>query len=301
MPGKDGEAGFGDELNPPEVWRQAFGERTEKEMRHVMITGAGSGLGLGMACRYLKRGSAVSVLDLQVRPDSQDQLNQAAREGGSHWAFFEMNITDDAAVSQAVSAAVARFSAPDLAINSAGVVINKTLAEMKPAEFRKVIDINLNGSLHFAAAVLPHLTRGARLALVASLAGITSNYAYSAYGASKFGVVGLATTLRYEYEPLGIKLSCICPPEVHTPLVDKERIDGNPISLELKKTAGCMDPDAACDQIVAGLDAGKWMIIPGALGKITGLVARHMPVLFNSYIQRMVKKLMKQYPVQNGA
>src|SRR3546814_2598867 len=55
-----------------------------------------------------------------------------------------------------------------------------------------------------------------RLALIASMAGLTSNYAYAAYGASKFGVVGLATTLRYEYEPLGIGISCICPPEVKT-------------------------------------------------------------------------------------
>ncbi|WP_290524248.1 SDR family NAD(P)-dependent oxidoreductase [Alcanivorax sp.] len=269
-------------------------------MNHVMITGGGSGLGLGMARRYLKRGISVSVLDLVVSNGNQGLLTQAANEGDSQWAFFEMDITDDAAVEQAVAAAVAKFSSPDLAINSAGVAINKTLADMKPVEFRKVIDINLNGSLHFASAVAPHLVPGSRLALVASLVGITSNYGYSAYGASKFGVVGLATALRYEYEPLGVKLSCICLPEVHTPLVDKERQEGNPISLALKKTAGCMDPDEACDQIVAGLDAGKWMVIPGALGKITGFVTRHMPGMFNGYIQMMVRKLMKQYPVQNA-
>ena len=269
-------------------------------MNHAMITGAGSGLGLGMACRYLKRGVCVSVLDLVVSNENQNLLTQAASEGGCHWAFFEMDITNDKAVRRAVAAAVQKFDSPDLAINSAGVAINKTLADMKPTEFRKVIDINLNGTLHFASAVLPHMQTGSRLALVASLAGITSNYGYSAYGASKFGVVGLATTLRYEYEPLGIHLSCICPPEVHTPLVDKERLEGNPIARELKKTAGCMDPDDACDQIVAALEAGNWMIIPSALGKITGFVARHMPGLFNSYIQMMVKKLMKQYPVQNA-
>ena len=267
-------------------------------MNHVMITGGGSGLGLGLACRYLRRGISVSVLDLSSNSENRSQLNQVADEGGSHWAFFEVDITDEAAVADAVTAAVQQFGRLDLAVNSAGVGMNKTLADMKPAEFRQVMDINLNGSLHFSSAVMPHVQQGGRLALVASLAAITSNYGYSAYGASKFGVLGLATTLRYEYEPLGIYLSCICPPEVHTPLVDKERLEGNPIARELKKTAGCMDPDDACDQIVAGLDAGKWMIIPGFLGKATGFVARHMPGLFNGYIQMMVKKLMKQYPVQ---
>ncbi|SDW27715.1 SDR family NAD(P)-dependent oxidoreductase [Marinobacter mobilis] len=267
-------------------------------MKHVMITGGGSGLGLGMAQRYLKRGVTVSVLDLLVNEENQAKLSKAAAEGKAQWAFFEMNITDDAAVAQAVAEAISQFGSPDLAVNSAGVVINKTVADMTPADFRRVIDINLNGSLHFASAVLPQMKKGARLALVASLAGITSNYGYSAYAASKFGVVGLATALRYEYEPLGIHLSCICPPEVHTPMVDKERLEGNPISLELKKTAGCMDSEDACDQIVAGLDGRQWMIIPSFTGKLTGFVARHMPGAFNAYIQMTVKKLLKQYPIE---
>ncbi len=266
-------------------------------MQHVMITGAGSGLGLGMAKRYLARGDCVSVLDLAISNAHRMQLDAAAHEGKGRWKFLQMDITDDEQVSAAVAQAVDHFSAPDLAINSAGVVLNKTIADMQPAEFRKVIDINLNGSLHFAQACVRFMRPGARLALVASLAGVTSNYAYSAYGASKFGVIGLATTLRYEYEVLGIRISCICPPEVHTPLVDGERLVGNPISLELKKTAGCMDPDDACDQIVAGLDAGRWMIIPSLAGKLTGFVARHFPGVFNGYIQMMVRKLSKQFPL----
>src|SRR3546814_18443523 len=94
--------------------------------------------------------------------------------------------------------------APQFAINSAGIIINKVLAETPAAEFSRGVDVNLNGSFNFAAAVLPTMGKGSRLALIASMAGLTSNYAYAAYGASKFGVVGLATTLRYEYEPLGI-------------------------------------------------------------------------------------------------
>ena len=54
---------------------------------------------------------------------------------------------------------------------------------------------------------------------------------------------------------------------------------------------------AACDQMFDGMDAGKWMIIPGAAGKLTGFVARHMPGVFNGYMQRVIRKLMKQYPV----
>jgi len=63
------------------------------------------------------------------------------------------------------------------------------------------VDINLKGSRNFAAAVLPHMASGSRLVLLASLAGLVGNYAYAAYNASKFGVVGLASALRIEYKP----------------------------------------------------------------------------------------------------
>ncbi|WP_166267175.1 SDR family NAD(P)-dependent oxidoreductase [Marinobacter caseinilyticus] len=267
-----------------------------KPLNHVMITGAGSGLGLGLALRYLKRGAAVSVLDLMLSDDRRTTLEAAARTGGAAWQFLPADVSDELALGHAVTAAVAAFGAPDLAINSAGVALNKAFSDTTAAEFRRVVGINLNGSFQFAAAVLPTLQPGGRLALVASLAGLISNYGYSAYGASKFGVVGLATTLRYEYEPLGIHLSCICPPEVDTPMVADERLHGNPVSLELKQFAGSLDTDVACDQMVAGLDAGRWMIIPGHSAKLTAGVARYLPGPFFAVMNRLVKRILARQP-----
>ncbi len=234
------------------------------------------------------------MLDLAVRDDARAILDAAARTGSSHRQLHQADITDAAQLSEAVISVVASFGLPDLAVNSAGILINKTVADMKPEEFHRLVNVNLNGSLNFSAAVAPHLRPGSRLALVASLAGYTSNYGYSAYGASKFGVIGLAWALRYEYEPLGVHISCICPPEVETPMVTAERQSGNPISLELKKTAGCMNPDDACDQIVAGLDAGQWMIIPSLAGKLTACAMRFVPGAFNWYMQRTIRGLMRK-------
>ncbi|MGP4843403.1 SDR family NAD(P)-dependent oxidoreductase [Marinobacter sp. 1Y8] len=269
------------------------------KLAHVLITGGGSGLGLGMACRYLKRGANISVLDLTVLDENAAILDSAAQEGQARWMFVKADVTDDAMMVQSVKEAVGQFGQPDLAINSAGIVMNKAMVDMQASEFRRVIDINLNGSFHFAAAVLPEMRPNGRLALVASLAGLTSNYAYSAYGASKFGVVGLATTLRYEYEHADIHISCICPPEVRTPLVDGERAHGNPVSLELKKIAGSMEANDACDQIVAGLDSGRWMIIPGLSGKATAAAARYLPGPFFGLMNRMVKRALIKYPAQS--
>ncbi|WP_323844564.1 SDR family NAD(P)-dependent oxidoreductase [Microbulbifer magnicolonia] len=261
-----------------------------KAWSHALITGAGSGLGLGIAIRLLRRGSKVSVLDLQVSEESSAQLDRAAREGAGEWQFLRIDITDAARVRDAVAEAVRAFGPPALALNSAGIIINRAVADLTAAEFRQVVNVNLNGSFHFAAAALPHMQRSARLALIASMAGLTSNYGYAAYGASKFGVVGLATTLRIEYEPLGIGISCICPGEVRTPMVNGENASGNPISLELKRLAGSLDVDTACDKILAGLDAGRWQIIPGARSKLTAFLNRHFPNVFYRFCRGLLRK-----------
>lgn len=267
---------------------------------HVIITGAGSGLGLGMAIRYLKRGCNVAVLDLALTAASNAQLDVAAKAANAVWQYYKADITDFNSLHVAVTRAVADFGAPILAINSAGVVLNKAFADMQPGDFSRVININLNGSNNFAAAVLPTMKVGSRLALMASLAGITSNYAYTAYAASKFGVIGLATTLRYEYQPLGIHISYVCPPEVRTPMVLQERENANPIAMDLKALAGSLNIDSACEQIVAGLDAGRWQIIPGLNARLTAWTARYLPAVFSFVMLKLIKRAMRKHGVASS-
>ncbi|WP_420496968.1 SDR family NAD(P)-dependent oxidoreductase [Spongiibacter nanhainus] len=263
------------------------------QLKHNLITGAGSGLGLGIACRLLRRGENVSVLDLVVPPTARASLNEAALQGQAKWHSVEMDIRDEANVQSAVAEAIALFGPPGLALNCAGIVLNKTISAMKGEEFALVVDINLNGSFYFVHAVLPHLLPGSRLALIASVAGFTSNYAYSAYGASKFGVIGLAKTLRYEYSDSGIGITCVCPPEVETPLVFKEREQGDPVALGIKALGGCLSADYACDKIVAGLDKGTWMIIPGRRAKGMVLLSRLLPETFHAVMAHHIRKLRR--------
>lgn len=262
-------------------------------MKHVLVTGAGSGLGLGFAERYLRRGHRVSVLDRLVGDEARARLDRA---GAGRWQAHTVDVTDEAGVHTVIAEAVAACGAPDLVVHCAGIVLNRAVADMQPGDFRRIVDVNLNGSFHVASAALRHMKPGSRLALVASMAGITSNYAYAAYGASKFGVVGLASTLRYEYAPRGIEISCICPPEVRTPLVTGERTPGNfnEISMALKDYAGSLDADVAIDAMIAGLDAGEWMIIPGLQAKAVALFSRHLPKPFFAFMEFMVGRELRK-------
>lgn len=263
--------------------------------RHVIISGAGSGLGHGLATRMLARGSRVSVLDLDATPERRAGLDAAAEHGATRWQFARADVTDAAGLAAAVNTAVAASGPPDLALHCAGVGLSRAFADMDGGDFRRVIEINLFGTFHFAAAMRPHLHPGARLALTASVAGLVGNYGYAAYGASKFGVVGLAHVLRAELEPAGIDVSLICPPEVKTPLVTAERQGGDPVGLELKQLAGSLDADDACRRILAGLDAGHWMIIPGIRAKATVWLATRMPGLFHRVSTRVLHRVMRKH------
>ena len=271
-----------------------------KNPNHALISGAGSGLGLGLAQRLLRRGDKVTILDLQLQPDSQLLLDRAAEDGGASWQFFPVDVAESKPLRTAVDQAVAKFGPPLLALNSAGIMINKACTDLTAEDFSRVVDINLKGSFHFASAALPHLQPGARLALIASMAGLTSNYGYAAYGASKFGVVGLATTLRFECEPQGIGVSCICPAEVRTPMVESENASGDPVSVALKKVAGSLDVDTACTRILAGLDAGRWLIIPSTRGRLTAFANRHFPSLFYWLCSLLLRRVIRQQSARSA-
>lgn len=94
-----------------------------KKHTHVIITGGGRGLGLGMALRYLKRGCNLSILNRVMTAESTEQLDAAAQIGQAQWQFHPIEISEFEQVQAAVQKAVEQFGAPELAINSAGVLI----------------------------------------------------------------------------------------------------------------------------------------------------------------------------------
>jgi NAD(P)-dependent dehydrogenase (short-subunit alcohol dehydrogenase family) len=231
---------------------------------NVLITGAASGIGRRLADIYAGRGATLALLDAAP----------VERDGA---ASFVVDVRDEGAVAGAVAQAVTQVGIPDLVVNCAGVQLAKPFEELSGEEFRRVIEINLVGSRNVAAAALTHMRPGSRLVLIASMAGLVPNYSYAAYNASKYGVVGMAEALRLEYAPRGIGISVVCPPEVETPLVDEERRTMHPASRALKEIAGTLELEPACDEIVAGIDRGRFLIIPGRRARAVYRLSKYLP------------------------
>lgn len=245
-----------------------------KQFHRVFVTGAGSGIGRRLAELALQSGASVAAFD--ARPEGLAEL-QTRSAAGQRLHTAVADVRDAAALEDVIGAAADQLGPPDLAINCAGIMVAKPFEELSAEEFDRVIGVNLIGSRNFAAAVLPRMSRGSRLALVASMAGLVPNWSYAAYASSKFGVMGLAEVLRLEYRPRGIRVSVICPPEVETNLVWEERKTMHPVSRALKQTAGTMELNPACDEIFAGLQKGRYLIIPSPRARALAWVSRHVP------------------------
>jgi len=243
----------------------------------LFVTGGGSGIGRHLARLVAARGEPVAVFDLHLPDRVHHELAERAGSARGLALFDGVDVRDDAALRTAVQDAVQRIGPPTLAIHSAGISRNARFAESCAEDFELTVAVNLFGSRNFAAAVLPHLAPGSRLALIASLAGITGGYTYAAYAASKAGVIGLARVLRLECAPQRVGVSVICPPEIMTPMVEQYAATMHPATRALKDMAGTLPIDDACREMLTQLDRGRFLVIPGRRARRTAWMARHLP------------------------
>jgi short-subunit dehydrogenase len=177
----------------------------------------------------------------------------------------------------------------------AGIGNADEFLNLKPEVFDRVIQINLYGTRHIVEAVLPSmLARGnGKIVLVGSMGGIIPVYGYTAYGSSKFAVVGFAQCLRYELKPRGITIACFCPGEVDTPGLAQERKTLHPASAALKKIGGTMLVEAAVHGLVTGIQRDQFMIIPGFKTKLTYWLYRFTPTSFwNRFTDKLVSRAL---------
>lgn len=257
----------------------------------LFVTGGGSGIGLHLARLAAARGERVAVFDLQLSEAVRAEVTEVAGDHGGLSLHDGIDVRDPEALATAFRDAVEALGRPTLVINSAGISRNAVFADSEPADFDQTIAVNLLGSRNVAAAALPHLRRGSRLALIASLAGITGGYTYAAYASSKAGVIGLARVLRLEWAQEGIGVSVICPPEIMTPMVEQYAGSMHPATRALKDVAGTLPIDEACREVLGQLDRGRFMVIPGRRARRAALMTRMLPeALTTRLADRIVRR-----------
>ncbi len=179
-------------------------------MRKVwFITGAGSGIGAGIAKAALKAGDRV-VATARDLDRARNALRDIANE---HLAFVRLDVSDEAQAKAAVEEALKRFGRIDVAVNNAGYSVLGNFEEMTTAEIEREFATNFYGVTYVMRAVLPVMRkqRSGHIINISSLAGLVGFKHCSAYGATKFAVEGLSLSVAMEVAQFGIKVTVVEP------------------------------------------------------------------------------------------
>jgi len=183
----------------------------------ALVTGAASGIGRATAILLAGRGAAVACLDVNA-----DGLAETAAAIGERALPIPCDVTDLAAVEAAVSQAAADLGGLDAVANVAGVGdFTGDVAEIAPEEWARVLAINLTGPFHVSRAAIPHLRAagGGAIVNVSSQFGLVGCLASPAYCASKAGLIGLTRAMAIDHTEEGIRVNCVCPGPVDTPML----------------------------------------------------------------------------------
>jgi 2-hydroxycyclohexanecarboxyl-CoA dehydrogenase len=209
-----------------ETQMQTFNEKT------VVITGGGGGIGGATSRRFARQGARVAVFDLN--PEAAEKVAAQIRAEGGQAQAFRCDITDRASVDAAVAATLERFGAIDVLVNNAGWDVFKPFTKTEPAQWDKLIAINLTGALHMHHAVLPGMAarKAGRIVNIASDAARVGSSGEAVYAACKGGLVAFSKTIAREHARHGITVNVVCPGPTDTALfADYKEGAGNPEKL----------------------------------------------------------------------
>jgi NAD(P)-dependent dehydrogenase (short-subunit alcohol dehydrogenase family) len=179
--------------------------------RVAVVTGGVSGIGAGIAARLAAEGARVSLWDRDG--------GALAKAEAAHKVVVE--VTDAAAVQRAANDTARELGKIDILVACAGITgPNASVWEYPVAEWDRVIDVNLNGVFYCNRAVVPHMLHNGygRVVNIASIAGKEGNPNAAAYSASKAGVIGLTKSLGKELADTNVRVNCVTPAAVRTPL-----------------------------------------------------------------------------------
>lgn len=192
---------------------------------HALVTGAASGIGAACALRFAEEGASVVGLDLQAPVDTAAWGRVEAAAPAS--LFVDgVDVRDETNVVAAVEQAQARLGGRiDVLVNAAGVGSFGACHALDESEWDRVVDINLKGSYLVSKHVLPGMIarRSGSIVHLASVEGLEGMSQSLAYNASKGGVVLMTRSMAVDYGAHGIRVNCLCPGLVETPLTAPAR------------------------------------------------------------------------------
>jgi NAD(P)-dependent dehydrogenase (short-subunit alcohol dehydrogenase family) len=231
----------------------------------AVITGAGSGMGRATAIRFAGEGASVVIADLNQ--EGGESAVRDCRENGGRAVFQKTDVSSEAAIEAAIERAVSEFGRLDITYNNAGLAgalgsIEQTTAENWDRTFNVLLRAVFFGIKHSIAPM--RKVGGGSIISTASIAGIMGSAGPLVYSVAKAGVIHLTKCAAVELGKDRIRVNCICPGGINTPLLHKHIPGGEPVTRQILDAAQPI-PRAGTGEDIAGMalylasDDAQWV------------------------------------------
>jgi NAD(P)-dependent dehydrogenase (short-subunit alcohol dehydrogenase family) len=240
--------------------------------RVAMVTGAASGIGLACAKRFADEGALIAGLDVTGKGGEGWSSIEAAAPGSRFW---QADVRDEAAIVRVVGEIAGQYGRIDVLVNAAGVSGAGAVGDLDAEEWNRVIGINLTGTFLVSKHVVKRMTErfSGSIINLASIEGLEAFESQAAYNASKGGVVLLTRNMAIDYGALGIRVNCLCPGLIDTPMTavlhmpELKPIRDKFVSSHMLRRAGRPEEVAAAALFLASDDAsfvtGHSLVVDG--------------------------------------
>jgi NAD(P)-dependent dehydrogenase (short-subunit alcohol dehydrogenase family) len=224
----------------------------------ALVTGAGSGIGLGIAKLFAEEGATVA---LACRSEKGEQAARSIREAGGRAKWYQTDVSVGGDVHRTVQGVLADHGRINILVNNAAVQFIKPLWELEEEEFDRMLGANLRGYFLCMKHALPAMFAASSGVVI----NISSNLAFRAlegfagYSATKGGIVSMSRTAALEAARHGVRINCICPGSTITPIMD-------PLLRQYP------DPQAVLDEAAAKMPAGR-LALPEDIARLAVFLA----------------------------
>jgi 3-oxoacyl-[acyl-carrier protein] reductase len=209
---------------------RSMSQSSSNERRVALLTGAARGIGKGVAAQLIADGFAVVIGDL--RGDAAQETAREFTQAGAHAVGVTLDVTDPSTCAAGVQAALDAFGRFDALVNSAGISAPKDTLELTPEEWRRMIEIQLNGAFFAAQAAGRAMVAQGRGGSIVQISSINAEAAFprrAAYASAKAGVAMLVKTLAIEWATHNIRVNAVGPSHTETEMtranIEKGNID----------------------------------------------------------------------------
>jgi 3-dehydrosphinganine reductase len=230
----------------------------------VLVTGGSSGIGLAIARAAAAQGSSVwlAARRQDVLESALAQVKATAIRDDQRFGVVSVDLSDPEQATTAIEKVIQQAGVPDVLVNSAGAAHPGYIQELKPEIFRWMMDANYFSTVYAIKAVLPGMIerKSGHIINISSAAGFLGVFGYTAYGATKFAVVGFSEVLRAEMKRYNIRVSVVYPADTQTPQLDYENQFKPPETKAISGNATALKPGQVAQVVIQQAARGRFSI-----------------------------------------